>query len=168
MGFCINNNYISKSFSFFFLFSFCFSSSQILCSISSSTVVFFAYPGVGFNNKYILFENLYSIATHSLAFCMSLLIITLGFAKFEIKNCWKEALCFLGLLCYVLLEIFVLKIEDDPMYFMPGNDIVEILNVGYGWFVFLYILVLLVYFACFYLIGDRKTIFRKKENCTFV
>ena len=141
-----------------FLYNFT-SITALLC-----TVVFFAYPGVGFNNKYILFENLYSIATHSLAFCMSLLIITLGFAKFEIKNCWKEALCFLGLLCYVLLEIFVLKIEDDPMYFMPGNDIVEILNIGYGWFVFLYILVLLVYFACFYLIGDRKTIFRKKEN----
>ena len=129
--------------------------------------MFFTYPGVGFNNKYILFENLYSIATHFLAFCMSLLIITLGFAKFEIKNCWKEALCFLGLFCYVLLEIFVLKIEDDPMYFMPGNDIVEILNVGYGWFVFLYILVLLIYCACFYLIGDRKTIFRKKRKLHF-
>ena len=33
---------------------------SLLCAI-----IFFAYPGVGFNNKYILFENLYSFCHRS-------------------------------------------------------------------------------------------------------
>ena len=41
---------------------------SILCA-----VIFFAYPGAGFLNKYIIFENLYSIVTHSLFFIGSFL-----------------------------------------------------------------------------------------------
>lgn len=37
-----------------FLYNFA-STTSLLCAL-----IFFAYPGVGFNNKYILFENLYS------------------------------------------------------------------------------------------------------------
>ena len=64
---------------FFYNFT---SITSLLCAL-----VFFAYPGVGFNNEYILFENLYSIATHSLVLVMSILLITLRFTKFEYKNC---------------------------------------------------------------------------------
>lgn len=138
---------------FFYNFT---SITSLLCAL-----VFFAYPGVGFNNEYILFENLYSIATHSLVLVMSVLLITLRFTKFEYKNCWKEAICFVALLVYVLLEIYVLKIESDPMYFMPGNDIMEILEISYGAFLALYIIVILVYFNIFYLIEDRKSVFKK-------
>lgn len=139
---------------FFYNFT---SITSLLCAL-----VFFAYPGVGFNNEYILFENLYSIATHSLVLVMSILLITLRFTKFEYKNCWKEAICFVALLIYVLLEIYVLKIESDPMYFMPGNDVMEILGVNYGAFLAIYIVFMLVYFNVFYLIDDRKTVFRKR------
>lgn len=139
---------------FFYNFT---SITSLLCAL-----VFFAYPGVGFNNEYILFENLYSIATHSLVLVMSILLITLRFTKFEYKNCWKEAICFVALLIYVFLEIYVLKIESDPMYFMPGNDVMEILGVNYGAFLAIYIVFMLVYFNVFYLIDDRKTVFRKR------
>ena len=44
---------------------------SILCA-----VIFFAYPGAGFLHKYILFEDLYSIITHSLFFIGSFLIVT--------------------------------------------------------------------------------------------
>ena len=91
-----------------------------------SGIVFFAYPGAGFNNEFILFENLYSIVTHSLFFIMSICFISYKFTDFKYKKSWKEGICFGILFIYVLLEIFVLKIESDPFYFMPNNDIQEI------------------------------------------
>ncbi len=121
-------------------------------------LIFFAYPGVGFNNKYILFENLYSIATHSLLLVMSLLIITLKFADFKYKTCWKEALCYVFILAYAFLEIFVLKIENDPMYFMPNNDVMEIISVSYPVYLLIYILFILFYFNLFYLFSLKKKI----------
>lgn len=132
---------------------------SLLCSL-----VFFAYPGVGFNNVYILFENLYSIATHSLLLITSISLITLKFTKFEYKTIWKELICLAVILGYTFLEIFVLKIESDPMYFMPGNDITEILNIPYAGFLVLYILFMIIYINAFYLIDDRKNIFKKRKN----
>lgn len=149
---------------FFYNFT---SPTSLICAI-----IFFAYPSVGFNNKYILFENLYSIATHSLILITSILLITLKFTKFEYKNIWKEAICFAVLLVYVFLEIYVLKIEGDPMYFMPNNDVMDILSISYGAYLPLYILFMLVYLNAFYLIDDRKSVksvfVRKKkvENLT--
>ena len=58
---------------------------SILCA-----VIFFAYPGAGFNNKYILFENLYSIVTHSLFFIGSFLIVTLRLATFDYRTVKNE------------------------------------------------------------------------------
>lgn len=135
---------------FFYNFA---STTSLIC-----TLIFFAYPGVGFNNQYILFENLYSIVTHSLILIMSILLITLKFTKFEYKTIWKEAICFAVLLLYVFFEIYVLKIEADPMYFMPGNDVMDILSLSYGAFLPLYILFMFIYFNIFYLIDDRKSV----------
>lgn len=129
----------------------------ILCA-----VIFFAYPGVGFNNQYILFENLYSIVTHSLLLIISILLITLKFADFRYKGCWKEAICLAVVFVYSILEIFVLKIEDDPLYYMPGNDIQEILGIQYGGFLVVYIIFVLIFINAFYLINDRKAVFRRK------
>lgn len=127
-----------------------------------SAGIFFIYPGVGFNNQYILFENLYSIVTHSLFFIASICFITYKFTDFKYKTAWKELLCFLIMLVYVFLEI-VLKIEGDPFYFMPGNDVQEIVGVNYGLFLTLYLVFVAIYFNMFYLIGDRKSVFKKKK-----
>ena len=135
---------------FFYNFA---SATSLICAI-----IFFAYPSVGFNNEYILFENLYSIATHSLILITSILLITLKFTKFEYKNIWKEAICLAVILVYVFLEIYVLKIEGDPMYFMPNNDVMDILSISYGAYLPIYILFMLVYFNIFYLIDDRKSV----------
>lgn len=155
---------IAVAFNKKFLYN-CASITALLCAI-----VFFAYPGAGFNNQYILFENLYSIVTHSLLLLTSISFITLKFTKFEYKNIWKEGICFAVLLAYTFLEIYALKIEADPMYFMPGNDIMEIFGIGYAAYLAIYIIFLIVYFNIFYLIDDRKFVFskfkRKKQQNT--
>lgn len=127
-----------------------------------SSLIFFAYPGAGFNNVYILFENLYSIATHSLLLIMSISLITLKFTKFEYKSIWKEAIVYLIVLIYSFIEIYVLKIEPDPMYFMPNNDVQEIFGIGYAPFLVIYVVFNIIYFNVFYLINDRKNLFNKK------
>ena len=127
-------------------------------------IAFFAYPGVGFNNQYILFENLYSIATHALLFVSSVSFITLRFIKFEYKNFWKDLIYLVVIFGYALLEIYVLKIEADPMYFMSGNDIMNFLGLTYTVYLTLYIILLIVYVNLFYLIGDRKQIFKCRKN----
>lgn len=132
---------------------------SLLCAL-----VFFAYPSVGFNNKFILFENLYSIATHSLILISSITFITLRFTKFEFKTIWKEAICLAVIFLYAVLEIYVLKIESDPLYFMPGNDIVELFGLSYGAYLAIYIVFLIVYISIFYLIDDRKNVFRKRNK----
>ena len=134
------------------------SMTALLCAI-----IFFAYPGVGFNNEYILFENLYSIGTHSLLLITSILLMTLNFTKFEYKTIWKEALCYVGILIYAFIEIYLLKIEADPMYFMSGNEVMEILGVNYGVYLVIYIIFSLIYFNLFYLIGDRKNVFKRRK-----
>lgn len=135
--------------------------SALLCAL-----IFFAYPGVGFNNEYILFENLYSIATHSLLLITSISLITLRFTKFEYKTIWKDLLCLLVVLIYTFIEIYVLKIESDPMYFMPNNDVQEILGLNYGLFLVIYIVFMAIYINLFYLIDDRKNVrnvFKKQK-----
>lgn len=144
---------------FFYNFA---SITSLLC-----TLIFFAYPGVGFNNELILFENLYSIVTHSLLLITSICMITLGFTDFRYKTAWKELICLVLVFIYAILEIYVLKIEDDPLYFMRGNDVQEIFGVGYGAFLAIYIVFMVIYTNAFYLIQDRKFVFskfkRKKE-----
>ncbi len=141
--------------------------SALLCS-----VIFFAYPGVGYNNKYILWDNLYSISTHALLLTMSITLITLKFAEFKYKELWKFAICFGLTYVYGLIEIYFLKtngvsIQSDPMYFMPGGDIqAGILGISWPLYITLYCVVVIVYINAFYLIQDResvKKLFRKKE-----
>ena len=128
--------------------------SSLLCS-----VVFFCYPGVGFNNEYIMFSNLYSIVTHALLLTTSITLITCRFTEFKYNNIHKLAICFALTFVYGILEIYVLKTEKDPMYFMPGGDIqANILNISWGLYITLYILIFLIFVNAFYLIQDRKTI----------
>ena len=144
-----------------FMFNFA-SFSSLLCAI-----IFFAYPGAGFNNKYILFENLYSIATHTLLLITSITFITLKQTKFVYNDIWKEMIYLFVVFAYTMLEIYGLKISDDPMYFMPNNDVQDILGLSYGAYLPLYILFMFVYINIFYLIDDRhkvKSIFKRNKN----
>lgn len=132
-----------------------------------SALIFFAYPGVGFNNTYMLFENIYSIVTHSLLLITSISLITLRFADFKLKYLWQSLIYYGVCIVWALLEAFVLKIESDAMYFMPGNDVMEIVGLPYGAFLPIYILFMVVYIGAFYAIGDWQTfkgLFKKNKQ----
>ncbi len=134
---------------FFYNFA---SLSALLCS-----VIFFSYPGVGYNSKYILFDNLYSIVTHALLLTMSITLIVLKFTDFRYKHMLKLVISFALTFVYALFLIYVLEIEPDPMYFMPGGDIQEdILGISYGLYLFLYCLLLVVYVNAFHLVTTIK------------
>ena len=134
----------------------------MLCSL-----VFFAYPGVGYNNEHILFGNIYSIITHALLLTTSISLITLKFTEFKYDNIWKVGVAFVATYIYGLIEIFVFKFEghSDPMYFMPGGDIqVDILGIPYGLYIVLYILLIVVFVNAFYvitLLAEKK---KRKQN----
>ena len=128
--------------------------SALLCS-----VIFFSYPGVGYNNEIILFENLYSIVTHALLLTMSITLIVLKFTDFRYKHIGKLAIGFVLTFAYALVQIYWLKTQTDPMYFMPGGDIqAGILKIGYGLYLTLYIALIVIYINAFHLIQDRNTV----------
>ena len=138
---------------FFYNFA---SLSALLCA-----VVFFVYPGVGYNNEYLLFENWYSILTHALLLTTSITMMVLGYTDFRYKDFWKTGLCFLLTFGYAFLEIYVLKTQTDPMYFMPGGDIqANILRMDYGLYVCLYVILLLILINIPYLISDKEKVKR--------
>lgn len=145
---------------FFYNFS---ALSALLCAF-----IFFIYPGVGYNNEYLLFENWYSILTHALLLTTSITMITLRFTDFRYKEFWKVAVCFVLTFVYGFVEIFILHIQTDPMYFMPNGDIqANILRMDYGLYLGLYIVLFLAYINAAYLFGDRETVkrvFSKKKK----
>ena len=141
---------------FFYNFA---SLSALLCS-----VVFFVYPGVGYNNEYLLFENWYSILTHALLLTTSLTMIVLKVTDFHYRDFWKTALCFLLTFAYGFVEIYLLKLQADPMYFMPGGDIqANILRMPYPLYLTLYILIFLVFVHVPYWIAWKKTPHKKEQ-----
>ena len=147
---------------FFYNFA---SLSALLCSF-----IFFCYPGVGFNNVYLLFDNWYSILTHSLLLTTSITLIVLKFTSFKFKDFGKLAICFALTFIYGLIQIYVLKIHNDPMYFMPHGDIQEgILHISYGLYLFGYIAIFLTYITLPHILDDKETFkkftskFKKKE-----
>lgn len=141
-----------------FLFNFA-SISALLCAI-----IFFAYPGVGFKSPYLLFDDLYSIFTHAFLLVTSISLMTLGFTEFRYKKFWKVALCFVVIFAYAFLEIYVLKIEADPLYFMPGNDVMDILGVGHLLYVVIYSVFMLLFVNLFFIINEAKRKHTKTKN----
>ena len=106
-----------------------------------------------------LFENLYSIVTHALLLTMSITLMVLKVTQFRYKHMGKLVLCFGLTFAYGLLQIFVLKIQEDPMYFMPNGDIqADILKISYGLYLFLYITLIVVYVNVFHMIEDRAAV----------
>jgi hypothetical protein len=136
---------------FFYNFA---SLSALLCSF-----IFFIYPGVGFNNVHLLFENWYSILTHALLLTTSITMMTLKFTEFRYGEFWKVFLAIALVMVYALIEIYILKVQVDPMYFMPHGDIQEdILGIDYGLYLAGYISVVLIYINVPYLIQDRERV----------
>ena len=136
---------------FFYNFA---SLSALLCS-----VVFFVYPGVGFNNVHLIFTNWYSILTHALLLTTSITLITFRYTSFKYRELWKVALSFALVFVYALVEIFVLKVEPDPMYFMPNGDIqADILRISYGLYLFAYIALIVIYINTAYMLDDKAAV----------
>lgn len=136
--------------------------SALLCSF-----IFFIYPGVGYNNEHLLFENWYSILTHALLLTTSITMMTFHYATFKYKDLWKTAVCFALTFAYAFLEIFVLHIQTDPLYFMPHGDIQEgILRMNYGLYLFFYVFLIVLYINTAHMIGDKETVkrFLKKRT----
>ena len=128
----------------------------LLCAI-----IYFAYPGAGFNSEYMLFENVYSIATHALLLVTSITFITLKFTKFEYKTMWKDLIVLAVIFLYAFYEIWILGISDDPLYFMPNNDVQNIIGLDYVPFLIIYIVFMAVYVNLFYLINDRENVYAR-------
>lgn len=129
-----------------------------LCSMSAllCAIIFFIYPEAGFNNLHILFDNFYSVVTHALLLITSITLITFRFTNFSIYNFKKVFISFVCIFIYAFLEIFVLDIENDPLYFMPNNDIINIFGLPYIIYLLLYIIVISAYFLLFFYLGDKK------------
>jgi len=146
---------------FFYNFA---SLSALLCS-----VVFFVYPGVGFNNVHLLFENWYSILTHALLLTTSITLMTLRYTSFQYKSFWKVAVCIGLTFVYALMEVFALRVHADPLYFMPNGDIqADILKLPYGIYLVAYIALIVIYINVPYLIEDRENVKRFFEKQRYV
>ncbi len=156
----ISSVFVKKTFYYNFA-----SLSALLCA-----VIFFIYPGVGFNNEYLLFENWYSICSHALLLTTSITMFCFKYADFRYRHLWKEMIGFALTFVYGLLQIFVLKIHVDPMYFMPGGDIqAGILKIDYGIYLVGYIAVFLIYINVAHILGDKETVrklFAKRKTST--
>ena len=107
-----------------------------------NAIIFFAYPDAGFKN-HIAFEEVYSIGTHCLLLIGSISMMTLGHTDFRYnrgkEKIWWEYICYAGVFLYAFLEI-VLHIEDDPLYFMPGNGVLDVVSLPYPLYVVVYII----------------------------
>ena len=122
-----------------------------------NAVIFFSYPAAGFKN-HIAFEEVYSIITHCMLLTGSILLITLGFTDFRYKrekdSVLSELIAIVVVFVYAGLEI-LFKIEGDPLYFMPGNDILDILGLPYIVYLILYfVFVFGIWCNSFYLINN--------------
>lgn len=132
-----------------------------------TAVIFYIYPEVGFKN-HIAFEEIYSIATHSLLLIGSILLITLNFTDFRYKReedgIWYEYTCFAVIFIYAFVEI-IFKIEKDPLYFMPGNGIIDIIPLPYPLYLLFYIIFVFgIWTNAFYLIP----IIKKKIKAKYI
>ena len=138
----------------------------LLCS-----VIYFAYPSAGFNDRHILFENLYSIATHALLLISSVSILALKVGDFRYKRenfrngFLKELILFAVVFVYGVVEL-MLDLSTDPLYFMPvdGNEVKEILGLGSVSYVILYSIFLCVWVNAFYVIPMLWKKFTKKQE----
>ncbi len=121
-----------------------------------NAIIFFAYPDAGFKN-HIAFEEVYSIATHVLLLSGSILMITLGHTDFRYnrgkEKAWLELITLVSVFGYAFLEI-IFNIESDPLYFMPGNGVIDVISLPYPLYLVVYIIFIFgIWPNAFYLFG---------------
>ena len=130
-----------------------FTKNQVLINYSCiggllATIAFLLYPAVGLNRVYMSFTCLYSTISHMLGFVCCILLMTLGFAKFEPKKLWQPLLCFAIMFGYGAIINFLIFPGSDYMYMR--NDPLELgLNFPYQ---ILYVILIITYTALFHLI----------------
>ena len=104
-------------------------------------------------------KHLWDFQAHALLLTTSITMMTLKFTEFRYREFWKVGLAFALVMVYALVEIYILKVHHDPMYFMPDGDIqAGILRISYGLYLAGYILLVLTYINVPYLIADKKTV----------
>ena len=95
-----------------------------------ATIAFLLYPAVGLNRVYMSFTCLYSTISHTIGFVCAVLLMSLGFAKFEWRKIWQMFLCFGIMFGWGALLDFVIFPGEDYMYLR--NDPLELgLSVPY-------------------------------------
>ena len=138
-----------------FLYNFA-SMCALLCAI-----IFFAYPDAGFNNEIMEFENCYSIGTHALLLITSVSMITLKMTEFRyVRGKELQDTAVMELISYAIILsysviLIALDIESDPMYFMPGNGVIDVVGLPYPLYLLVYVVFIAFYFNLFYLIQRR-------------
>lgn len=142
-----------------------FSKSKFLYNFASiggllATVAFLLYPAVGLNRVYMSFTCFYSTFTHMLGFVCSILIMTLGFAKFEFKKIWQPFVCFAVMFAWGALLNFVIFPGADYMYMI--NDPLE-LGLGFPYQI-LYVLIISLYITLFYIVNWLVLMVKKKKK----
>lgn len=113
-----------------------------------ATIAFLLYPAVGLNKVYMSFTCLYSTISHMLGFVCCILIMTLGYAKFEFKKIWQPLVCFAVMFCWGAILNFLIFPGSDYMYMV--NDPLE-LGLPFPYQI-LYAGILLLYTTAFYLV----------------
>lgn len=113
-----------------------------------ATIAFLLYPAVGLNRVYMSFTCLYSTISHMLGFVCCVLLMTLGFAKFEFKQIWIPYVCLVVMFTYGAFLNFVAFPGSDYMYMV--NDPLG-LNLNFPYQI-LYSAILIVYTFMYYLI----------------
>lgn len=89
--------------------------------------------------------------------------ITYGFTDFKYDSIYKEGICFGAMLIYTFLEIYLFKIDPDPFYFLRDNEVQEIVGMGYGLYLPLYLIFVSVYVNAFYFIPYLKKLKASKK-----
>ena len=121
-----------------------------------ATIAFLLYPAVGLNKVYLSFTCLYSIISHMTGFICCILLMTLGYTKFECRKIWQVLLCFSVMFIWGALLNFVIFPGSDYMYMV--NDPLN-LPLAYPYQI-LYVMVIFIYTCSFYFITYLKN--RKK------
>ncbi len=132
-----------------------FTKKQILLNFTSivailATVAFLLQPAVGINRVYLSFTCLYSVTSHILGFVVSVLLITLKFAKFEFKKIYQIFLCFTVMFLWGVIVDFVILPGNTENYMYLMSDPLE-LNLSFPYHL-LYIVILSAYISIYYLV----------------
>ena len=128
-----------------------------------ATIAFLLYPAVGLNRTYMSFTCIYSTFTHMLGFVSCVLLLTLGFAKFEFKKIYLPFICFAIMFTWGALLNFVIFPGSDYMYMV--NDPLG-LNLGGFPYQLLYAVMIAVYITMFYLVSFIKDKIKQRKNRT--